>query len=221
MPVGLVSFGGSPYLGVYARVQENLAVIPPQSTAAFVRTLERVLGVKVVRTTIAESDVVGSMIAMNSQVILVPEGLDPEERRVLEEHARVVALRGRLNALGNDLLANDQGAVVHPEFSVAQKEAIKEALGVPVIGATIAGLGTVGKAGVVTKNGVVVHPRATEAEIKVLEQALGVPAHRSTANFGIPLVGASVLANSKGLLAGDLTTPVEIVHLQAGLKVFD
>jgi translation initiation factor 6 len=52
-------------------------------------------------------------------------------------------------------------------------------------------------------------------------EMLGVPVHRSTANFGVPVVGACIVANSKGIIVGRPTTPVEIVHIQEGLSIFD
>jgi translation initiation factor 6 len=66
-----------------------------------------------------------------------------------------------------------------------------------------------------------VHPRATEKEAARVSELLRVPVHRSTANFGVPIVGACVVANSRGLLVGRPTTPVEVVHLQEGLQIFD
>ncbi|MGA7649327.1 MAG: translation initiation factor 6, partial [Thermoplasmata archaeon] len=68
---------------------------------------------------------------------------------------------------------------------------------------------------------VVLHPRATEKEAARVGELLGVPVHRSTANFGVPVVGACIVANSKGIIVGRPTTPVEIVHIQEGLSIFD
>ncbi len=76
-------------------------------------------------------------------------------------------------------------------------------------------------AGIATNKGVVVHPKTTAGEAEVLHELLGVPVHRSTANFGVPIVGACLVANSKGMIVGRPTTPVEIVHLQEGLQIFD
>jgi translation initiation factor 6 len=66
-----------------------------------------------------------------------------------------------------------------------------------------------------------VHPKATDHEVAFAAEVLGVPVHRSTANFGVPVVGACVIANTRGLITGRPTTPVEIMHLQEGLSIFD
>lgn len=221
MPVGRTLIGGSPYLGVFARVTESSAVLAPSMPASVARDLGRVLGVKTVRSTVADSEIVGALVAGNSQGLVVGEGVDSHELRLLEQIAPVTVVRHRQNAMGNNVLANDHGALVHPELSVDAAEAIGRALHVPAERGTLAGLGTVGMAGVATNRGVVVHPKATDREVEAVEHLLGVPVGRSTANFGIPIVGACLLANSKGILVGRLTTPVEIVHVQDALGIFD
>ena len=219
MPVGRTLVGGSPYLGVFVRADDRTAVVPPSLAPAVERDLSRVLGVEVVRTTVADSEVVGALIATNSRGVVAGEGLDSEERKALERVGPITTVRHRHNAIGNNVLVNDTGALVHPEYPDEAVASIGRALGVRVERGTLAGLATVGMAGVATNRGVVVHPKATDRELARAEEVLGVPVARSTANFGVPVVGACVVANSRGILVGRPTTPVEIVHLQDGLRV--
>jgi len=221
VPVGRTLYGGSPYLGVYLRVSEEAALVPPSAQGPLEREVERILGVRIVLTNVAESEVVGSLVALNSHGVVVGDDIDPVERKALEDLGTVSVVRQRQNAMGNNILVNDHGALVHPEFSDVTLVAIGDALAVPVRRGTLAGLGTVGMAGLATNRGVVVHPKTTDREGEVLEEVLGVPVHRSTANFGVPIVGACVVANSRGLLMGRPTTAVEISHLQEGLRIFE
>ena len=221
MPVGRTLFGGSPYLGVYVRTGDRVAIVPPSTSLPLERDLARLLGVEIVRTTVGDSEVVGALLASNGRGLLVGDDLDDRERTLLERVAPVTVIRHRQNAMGNNVLANDAGALVHPEFSDAAVEEIGRALGVPARRGTLAGLGTVGMAGVATNRGVIVHPKATESEVAAVGELLRVPVHRSTANFGVPIVGACCIANSRAFLVGRPTTPVEIVHLQDGFGIFD
>jgi len=221
VPVGRTLYGGSPYLGVYLRVGEKFAIAPAAVPSALARDLARLLDVEVVRTNVSDSEVVGALVAQTSSGVVVGDDLSDEERAALESVAPVTVIHSRQNATGNNVLANDRGALVHPEFSDAAVQAIGRALHVPARRGTIAGLGTVGMAGIATNKGAVVHPRTTEGEAKVLEELLQVPIHRSTADFGVPIVGACLVANSRGMIVGRPTTPVEIVHLQEGLALFD
>ena len=221
MPVGRTLILGSPYIGVYVRSGEAAAIVAPSVANAVVRDVERLLSVRAIRTTISGSEIVGALAAVSSHGVVVGSDVDDEEADALRPLGRVVRLRTRHNALGNNILVNDTGAIVHPEFGDEAIARISEALGVPARRGTIAGLGTVGMAAVATNKGAVIHPRATPTEAEVVESALGVPVHRSTANFGVPIVGACLTANSRALVTGRPTTPVEIVHLQEGLSVFD
>lgn len=221
MPVSRALYGGSPYLGVYLRVTERVALLPPGIPHGLERDVRRLLGVETERTTVLDNEVVGSMIAMNSHGAVVGEEIDPGERATIERLLPVTVARCRQNALGNNVLANDHGALVHPELSDGAVDAIGRALNVPARRGTLAGLGTVGMCGVATNRGVVVHPRTTELEAEAVTALLKVPVHRSTANFGVPIVGACLVANSRAMVTGLPTTPVEIVHLQEGLQLFD
>ena len=221
MPVGRTLLGGSPYLGVYLRVGDGFAIVPENVPRSVERDVVRLLDVPVVRTMVMECEVVGALVAANSKGVVVGGEIDPKERRELEKVGSVTVVAHRHNAMGNNILANDTGALVHPEFSDDALASLRRGLGVPVERGTVAGLGTVGMAGVATNRGVVLHPRATEKEAAHASELFGVPVHRSTANFGVPIVGACIVANSRGVLVGRPTTPVEIVHIQDGLQVFD
>ena len=221
MPVGRILVGGSPYLGVYLRVGDNFAIVPDDIPRSVERDVERLLEVRIVRTSVFDCQVVGALLAANSNGLVVGGEVDPGERRTLEAVAPITVVSHRQNAMGNNILVNDSGALVHPEFSDDAVAELRDALGVPAERGTIAGLGTVGMAGVATNRGVILHPRATEKEAAHVGELLRVPVHRSTANFGVPIVGACVVANSRGFLVGRPTTPVEVVHLQEGLGIFD
>ncbi|MHB8351892.1 MAG: translation initiation factor IF-6 [Thermoplasmata archaeon] len=221
MPVGRTTISGSPYLGVYLRASESHAVVPRLTPEGLKRDIERILGVTVLPSSVAECELLGALVAFNSHGVAVGERLDPVERAELSSIGPVREIRVRQNALGNNVLVNDHGALVHPEFSDGAVAELHAALGVPVQRGTIAGLGTVGMAGSATNRGVVVHPKATDRELPLVAEALGVPVHRSTANFGVAVVGACLIANSRGILTGSLTTPVEVSHLQEGFGIFD
>lgn len=221
MPVGRTLFAGSPYLGVYFRVGERFAIGPPNVPRSIEHELGRLLDVPLLRSSVFDSEVVGALLAANSKGIVVGDAIGDDDRELLEHVAPVSIVRHRQNAMGNNILANDTGAIVHPEFPPETVQEISRGLGVPARRGTIAGLGTVGMAGAATNRGVVLHPKATEREITLVAELLGVTVHRSTANFGVPVVGACLVANSRGILVGRPTTPVEIVHLQEGLDVLD
>jgi translation initiation factor 6 len=70
---------------------------------------------------------------------------------------------------------------------------------------------------VATNKGLLVHPRITEAEVAVLEDLFKLPVDVGTVNFGSPLVGSGLLANSKGYVAGSDTTGPELGRIEDAL----
>ncbi len=221
MAVGRTLFAGSPYVGVYLRTSERGIVVPPSTPASLERDLARWFSVPVVRTTVVDAEILGTLVALNSSGVVVGDEIDAGERSALERLAPVSVVRVRQNALGNNVLVNDHGAIVHPEFPDEVVERISRALRVPATRGTVAGLGTVGMAAAATNRGVVVHPRTTPSESHLIETTLGVPVHKSTANFGVPIVGACLIATSRAFVTGKPTTPVEMAHLSEGFQVFD
>jgi len=189
--------------------------VPPKAS----RAIEEALGVRTARTTIGSTNVVGSLLAMNSHGAVVTGFAGDREVAALAG-VRVLVLPHRLNAAGNNILCNDRGAVVHPGYDDRTVGAIGDALGVQAVRGTIAGMRTIGSAGVATNKGVLAHPHATEPELQVLRDALKVPAMITTANYGTAQVGACMVANSKGAVVGSRTTPIELGRIEEGLGYY-
>ncbi len=188
----------------------------PEVPGKTAKAMAEALGVRLVQTTIGGSGVVGSLVAMNSHGVVVTALADPSEVARLAP-SRVGVLAHRLNAAGNNILCNDAGAVVHPGFDDGAVAAVSEALGVPAVRGTVAGIRTVGSAAVATNRGVLCHPHAGPEEVAVLKEALRVPVATTTANYGTAQIGACLIANSRGAIVGSRTTPIEMGRIEEGL----
>ena len=215
----LSKFGGNPNIAVYSAANESFAFISPDTTEEFVNDLERALDVKTFLTTVAGSFVVGSLIAMNSNGAVVSGLAESHEISVISANLPVVILSGKHNAAGNNILVNDNGAVVSPDLNDEDIRAIEKTLKVKCARSTIAGTNTVGSAGKVTNKGGICHPDTTDEELEILQKVLGVEIKRTTLNHGSKLVGPCVLANSKGAVVGDITTPIEMGRLEDALNI--
>ena len=155
---------------------------------------------------------------MNSNGILASPFVEEAEIEAIGEP--VYPLPNRLSAVGNNVLCNDHGAVVHPGYNDDAVAFISEALAVPVVRGTVAGVKTIGAVAVATNKGVLCHPHARPAEMELLKEALGVPVAITTANYGSALVGACMVATSKGAVVGSKTTPIELGRIEDGLGFF-
>lgn len=216
----LSRYGGNPNIGVYAAANESIAFVAGDASPEFLRDLEEALGVKTQMTTVAGSFVVGSLLAMNSNGAVVSGLADGREMETISEFVPCVAIDDPLNAAGNNILANDSGALVNPNYSDDMVRLISDALGVEAVRASIAGYDTVGAVCKVTNKGCVCHADATDEEVALIQDVLKVEAVRTSVNHGSRVVGAGILANSKGALVGDDTTPIEMGKIEDGLVLY-
>lgn len=202
---------------MFASCTEEHVFVPydiPESTAG---DLEESLGVPAVSTSIGGSFIIGALMCANAHGVIAAGFMSEKELRALRKHSKAARLNDHLNAAGNVILANDTAALVHPDISERSLRMVTKTLGVPVHRGTIGGLKTVGMAGIATNKGVLVHPKATSAEIAFIEEVFDLPVDIGTVNFGSPLVGSGLLANSKGYVTGEDTTGPEISRIEDAL----
>lgn len=215
-----IDIDGSPVIGVFASCTEDVVVVPSNVTGESVANLEHELGVPSRKIQIGASSVVGSLLAGNSNGFLVTSGASKGEIKALKMincDLKVRKLPGKINAAGNVILANDTAALIHPQLISRAKEVIEETLRVDVSRGTIAGLKTVGMVARATNNGVLVHPKTSEDELSELDELFNVTVEVGTVNYGSPFVGSSLLANTKGYVAGRDTTGIELGRIEEAL----
>ncbi|MCX6681884.1 MAG: translation initiation factor IF-6 [Methanoregula sp.] len=207
-------FAGDPHIGVFSRVLDEIAIIPPEAPEVFKQAVRAALDVELIETTIQGSAIIGSLVAGNCRGIVVSGLASGTEIASLSEHREVMQLSGTMNAAGNVILANDRCAIIHPEMEKDTAREIGEFLGVDVLQVSLGGIKTVGMAGTSTNNGVIVPPRATEQELARLSEFCGVPVGTGTINMGGVLLGTGLLVNTRGYLAGSLTSGFELGRIE-------
>ncbi len=213
------AFAGSPYVGVFARATPECLLVRPDVDESVHESCAEELAVPAVPTTVGGSGTVGALAAGNSNGLLVSSRISDRERERITDvvDVPITELPGRINAAGNVVLANDNGAYVHPDVPREAVQAIKDGLDVPVSRGTIAGVQTVGTAAVATNSGVLCHPKTTDERLDELEDVLDVPADIGTINYGGPLVGSGLIANDSGYIVGERTTGPELGRIESAL----
>jgi len=213
------AFSGSSYVGVFARATDACLLIRPDVDDDVREACEAELDVPAIPTTIGGSGTVGALAVGNSNGLLVSNRVRERERDRISDAVDlpVTDLPGRINAAGNVVLANDHGAYVHPDLPREAVQAVERGLDVPVERGDIAGVQTVGTAAVATGRGVLCHPKSTDEELDALEDLLSVPADIGTINYGGPLVGSGLVANTNGYVVGERTTGPELGRIEAAL----
>jgi translation initiation factor 6 len=219
LSIALIDFSGNPNIGVYAFATEDHALVPVGLPPRTKRVIERTLRVTVVEAKILQTTLLGILMAGNSSGVIVPYLASDGEIELIHNTlgVRVSRLSTNLTALGNIILANDNGAVVHPKLREVTVKSIESMLGVKVVQSRVGGSGLVGSSAVATNKGALVSPNATDEELDLFANTLGVPTSVGTVNRGVPYVKSGLIVNSKGAIAGDATTGPETDRIEEAM----
>lgn len=214
----LLDFNENPNVGIYCRANDSLVFLQQSLSKKTKQLIADVLDAKVVELSIADSTIIGSLLMFNSHGAIVTAYANKETFQTIEQQGlRMFPIKDVINAAGNDILANDHGALVHPDLKNTSVKKISETLGVPVYKGTIASFGTVGMAAVVTNKGCLCHPKTSEEEKQQLEKIFDVDVMIGTVNHGFPMIGSGLVANTKGAIIGKMTTGIEMGRIEEAL----
>ncbi|MHA2600877.1 MAG: translation initiation factor IF-6 [Candidatus Thorarchaeota archaeon SMTZ1-83] len=208
-------FEGDPNVGAFGVATDRYVFVSPNMSEDSLDTIERVFNLPLVQSTVATLDAVGLVSVANSNGLLIPYTATDDELAALKMYSdiRVDWIDDKMTALGNIILANDKGAICHPDFDEEARKKISDVLGVEAVPGTVARLPTVGSNTAVTNRGAVVHPMATSDEIDQISQLLKVHVEVGTVNRGSPYTSLGVMANQDSMIAGSETTGVELAHI--------
>ncbi len=211
-----IDIDSSDFVGLFARVSDDIAIFSRSFDSKTADDISLFLKVKAIRANLNGINLAGSLVSMNSNGIIMPR-----ESRIESDELggrNVVYLKDKVNAMGNDILTNDRGAIIHKNFGKSSLKEIQDALDVEVLKSEIGGVKTVGSVSVLTPKGMLVTPTADEEEMKRLSQFFKVPIKQATANFGSIYVGSAMMANSSGVIVGTTTTPIELGRIDEALS---
>jgi translation initiation factor 6 len=217
----LLDFNENPNLGVFCRANDDVAFIRKGLSKKIKKKIISALDVDLVELNISDATIIGALLTLNSKGAVVCDFIDEDSLKIIKNQGfEVCVISDKINAVGNDILVNDKGALVHPDLKDKTIENIKKVLDVPVLRGTIGTLMTVGMAAVVTNKGLLCHPKATDNEKKTLEEIFKVNVMIGTVNHGSPVIGSGLVANSKGAIIGNLTTGIEMGRIEEALDLY-
>ncbi len=191
----------SPNIGIFSETNNEVAIVPPEAPKKFKEAVKDTLNVKIIETTICNSNLVGIFVAMNDDKVLIPPTTTEREKRNLEKHIeQVEEVETKYTAIGNLVAMNNHGT------------AISKFLKNKVEGKTlkVAGSGIIGSSLFVTDEGFLTHRDTLKGELKRIKKILKVEGDIGTVNFGDPHTKTGIIGNKKGLLVGERTTGPEL-----------
>jgi translation initiation factor 6 len=211
----------SPNIGIFLKANDKFLFIPKGFANSKAEKLEGFLDIRCVNTSIAHTRLLGPLMVTNNNGIIVPRITEDEEVHDLKKATgmNVTRLETKLTAVGNLIVANDKAAIAS---NVLPREVLKEArdvLGVPIECMNVASYHQVGAMIVSTNVGAAVHPKTSEREIDRIKDMLNVDVEPLTVNGGVPFVASGMVANSRSIVVGSLTTGPELIMLTRAFKV--
>ncbi|NLT37716.1 MAG: translation initiation factor IF-6 [Methanomassiliicoccus sp.] len=213
----LSSYNGNSFIGVYCVANESIALVPPDAPQPLIDDIAEGMEATVIQTPLASSNILGSLTAMNSYGGITSGMVALSEVRPIMKLLPFKRIRDRMSACGNNILVNDNAALVNPDLGRTAIKQITDILQVEVVQGMVAGHKTVGSVCVATNKGILCHPSTTKAELEMLRSLFKVPAAIGTLNYGSPMVGACMIANTKGAAIGFRSTPIELGRVEDAL----
>lgn len=214
----LTAYNKNPNIGVYAGANDTIAVLPANCPGRFASLVSKTLGVEVLETNICGIGLIGVMVAMNNHGVVVSKHCTEKETDALKKAGlEVGVIPDKYTAMGNLILLNDNAAIASDVFSKKAVKIMEDALDCEVAVRKLGDYKTIGSLGVATNKGALLHPLLREEELDWVEAVLGVKVDIGTVNRGVGFVRTGLIANSKGILIGDVTTGPEIVRIEDSL----
>ncbi|MCX8146913.1 MAG: translation initiation factor IF-6 [Candidatus Woesearchaeota archaeon] len=212
------SFHNNPHIGLYMFVTNEYCLLGYNIKRRLKEQIEDVLKVPVYHQLIYGTPFAGIFCAGNSKKLLLPHIVYDDELKQIERlNIDYEIIKTRLTALGNNILCNNNGCMVNPDFEEDAKGKISKALGIKVHTGRIADLKTVGSLAVMNSAYCICHTNTTEKEIKRIKEIFKVECETGTVNMANPYLRSGVACNDHGVIIGDHSGGPEVVHIEQSL----
>jgi translation initiation factor 6 len=219
--LSLIDVYRSPNIGVFLRANDKTILVPKGLAQSKVEKLASGLGVAFCYASVAESRLLGPLVACNNNGVLVSRLAEDYEIKEIAAGTglNVQRLRSKFTAVGNLVAANDKRALVSHLLDHEAVADVKDVLGTDVERVAIGEYSQVGSLIVATNTGAAVYPGLAEKEVEQVGSLLGVDAYATSVNRGVPFVASGLVANTKNAIAGSQTSGPELVFITRALRV--
>ncbi|MAG18318.1 MAG: translation initiation factor IF-6 [Candidatus Diapherotrites archaeon] len=213
-----VNLRSSPYVGIFGIATDEFVLVPNSVLPKELKKIETELEVKSIKANLGGTSLLGILATGFDNKLVVSSIVEKHEIETLEKEGFEVLQIGGYTATGNLVALNNNGGIASTLFSEKVVGELEDFFGVKFKVMNIAESDVIGACVTVTNKGFIAHPNINENDFKELEKVFGVKGEATTANYGDLFVGNSVLANSKGVIVGELTSGIELSKIDEGLR---
>lgn len=213
---------GNPNIGVFITATDDVAIAPFNLLDERAEIIKEALEVDVIKSSIAGSNLIGSLTVANSKgIVVTPQTSDKEIKQLEDTGLDVAKIPGRYTAVGNIVACNDKGAIVSPFLDDDAIDVISTTLDVDVESTSMVGSDIIGSLITVTNKGFLMGNNASDDEVDLASKVFGVDGAIGTVGHGISFVGACTLSNSNGAIVAKGSTGPEMARVEESLGFLD
>ncbi len=211
----IAHLNGNPNIGLYGFCTNSYALVGKEVSEELAEKIGKALKVPIHRITIAGTSFIGVFLAGNKNGLLVPSLIFDYELEALKKlKLPIHIMETNLTCLGNNILCNDHGALINPDFTQQEAQEIQKVLKVPVKKERLIKLDNVGSLAVLNKHAALVHMDLGKEDTELIKKVLNLPAFPGTVNLGNPYIKAGLLCNDHGYVIGEQSGGPEMVYVE-------
>lgn len=220
MKYEIINYNGDSNIGIFLRTSENITLVPKNIDKKITEKIEKILKTEIIECKIWDSYLLGIFSCLNSNGLILPKTIFSDEFNFFKSlDLNIGIIDCDYNAIGNLILCNDYSAIVSPLIDKESLKIIRDVLNVEVIVRKIMKNNLVGSMAYVTNKGILFNRNINEDEAKEISEIFKVKRYGAgSVNMGNIYVSVGLIANSKGIIFGEKTSPYEI---QIALEAFD
>lgn len=213
MHIKKANFKSFSSIGIFCAVSDEVALIPQDSPHKFEKLIEEVFEVEPIKTTLGESNVLGTISKLYKKKVIVSTITTNKEIDYLQEQGLKVLRLGSYHAVGNLIAVNKNALLLGRSILEADKKAISKFFGVPYASFNLCNTDLVGSVLSLTDKAFAVGATVTEKDFKKVKDLFKVNGNVATVNYGDSFISNGLLVNTKGLMVGENTTGYELMRL--------
>ena len=116
MTIDTADIFGSDQIGIHVASIGQYVFHPPELTKPVKEKIDSVIGLESVELSIGGSNLIGALLAGNSNGMAVADIATESDIDALTSYGDVIVMEGGVNTAGNLLLANESGVVASPSI---------------------------------------------------------------------------------------------------------
>ncbi|MDD4983389.1 MAG: translation initiation factor IF-6 [Candidatus ainarchaeum sp.] len=200
-------------IGIFCSISENIALLPLDASAKFEGIIKDVFGVEVIKTSLGETNLLGSLSKIYGKKAIVSNITTDKEIKYLEDLGLKTLRLNAYHAVGNLISVNKNAALLSKIISDADNKKISKFYSLDFDSFNVAGTDLVGSVLATTDEAFAVSSSVSEKDFEKIKNLFKVDGNVATVNYGDGFVSNGLLVNTKGLIVGEKTTGYEIMRL--------